>query len=296
MALVGLVVLLHVTQGSAHFTRSLRALAPWLPALILLELTRVGADLLALRALVGPDARRLAWGEWVRIHLMAQAALVVLPAGRALSEGLKMARFSPLWGAARATALLATLHTTTLASIALVALLATVAAWHLSASLVAVPLALHALFCLTGAIGLRLALERAIVPQAVARWLGDAAPAAGELRREARSLPRFPRSSLGFKLVNRLAQALQFSLLTAGRGGLAGAVLASATSTLGGAFDLSVASVGPADAALAAIAPALSIEVAGMLAALATLRVAQLTVSAVGGILALSSLLAGKSR
>jgi hypothetical protein len=296
-ALAALALGLRAAGEGEAFGQALRGLAPCVPALILIELGRVGADLLALRGLAGPGGRLLSWGEWVGLHLVAQAALVVLPAGRAFSETLKIARLGPRLGGARAAAVVATLHTATLGSIALVAVAAAGVAWRLGVPLVALPLGIHAAVCLVGALGLRMALRRAIVPRAVAGWLGGAEVMAGDLRREAGRLPRWPWAPLGFKLGNRAAQIAQFSLLIgAGWRTLGGSVLAAAMSTLGGAFDLSVASVGTSDAALAAVAPALALGVASMLAAVAALRVAQLTVSALGGLLVLHPLLKGMFR
>lgn len=279
IAVVAIVVVVRHVGWSA-IAPTVHRLLPWMPLLFVLEGVRIASDALALRVLCGDAVRDLSIRSWVRLHLAANAALVVLPGGRAVSEGMKIAQLRPSLGAGRATAVVATLHVTTLLGIAIVSLAAGTIALAARAPVLASALAVHGAICLSGAFALRMALSRARAPQVVSRWLGGAV--IEDLRSESRALPFVPKSALAAKLVNRSAQAVQFAIVL---GGATSGVLASGVTLLGGVVsDLSVASIGATDGAFVLAAPALSLAVTSALVVAGVARIVSLTWSAIGAL------------
>ncbi|MBI2393906.1 MAG: hypothetical protein HYV09_30320 [Deltaproteobacteria bacterium] len=292
LALVAIVLLVR-HAGSDAFVASLRRALPWMPLLLALEGVRIGADLISLRSLCGADARRWPLRAWIGLHLEANAALVVLPGGRAVSEGMKVARLSPLVGRGRATALVATQHAATMLTIALACALGALAARRV-APVLALAMAIHAGVTLAGAAALRVSLARAKVPRFLAGATLD------ELRAAARALPFLPRAAFAAKLVNRAAQLAQLAILLHVVGAATGALtacIATGVTLLGGLLgELSLAQIGCTDAAFVAATSALSLGVGGALAIASLARFVQLTWSAVGSALSLSSRLRVRRR
>ncbi|MGZ3417223.1 MAG: hypothetical protein ACXVEE_05115 [Polyangiales bacterium] len=258
--------------------KATKLLLPWVPVLFVLEGVRIASDAVALRAICGASAEAMSLREWARLHLAANAALVVLPGGRAVSEGMKIARLRPLIGGGRAAAIVATLHVTTLLGIAIVSFAAALMA--VSAPALSFGLAAHGAMCLALALSLRAALSRAKVPAVVNRWLGGAV--VDDLRTESRALPFVPRTAMAAKLVNCGAQAIQFAIVL---GSVSGGVLASGVTLLGGIVsDLSIASIGATDGAFALAAPALSLAVPSALVVAGVARLVSLSWSAIGAL------------
>lgn len=285
IALVVIALLVRHTGPATFFAALLRAL-PWMPLLFALEGVRIGADLVALRSLCGADARRLPLGAWIRLHLEANAACVVLPGGRAVSEGMKIARLSRLLGRGRATALVVAQHATTMLSIGVACVLGALAA-HRVVPALAAAMALHGALTIAGAIGLRWSLARARVPKFLAGATLD------ELRDAARAVPLVPRTALVAKLTNRAAQGAQLLILLHVAGGVATAMsafIATGVTLLGGLLgELSIAQIGCTDAAFVVATSALSLTVGGALVVSSLARFVQLVWSAVGSVLSLSS-------
>jgi hypothetical protein len=272
--------------GVDTFLAAVRRVLPWIPVLLLLEAVRIGADALALAALCGGRARSIGMRDWIALHLRSNAALVVLPAGRAVSEGMKVARLRPVLGGGAALSVVVSLHTVTLATIALVSLGGAWAALSVGVRWLASAMVLHAAIATAGAIGLGIAIRKAVVPRKIRRWLGVEDVAVEDLRAAAALLPWVPLGTLGAKLVNRGAQIAQLGILIAALGVTSGPLvgfLASGAMMLGGALpDVSFASLGATDGAMVLAAPALSLDLAGALAVASLARAVSLVWSAVG--------------
>ncbi|MCC6523192.1 MAG: flippase-like domain-containing protein [Polyangiaceae bacterium] len=292
-AAAGIAVALLVDRADTSLFAGLVEVAlPWMPLLLLLEGGRIAADLVALRSLCGPAARSLSAWQWIRLHLVANAALVVLPGGRAVSEAMKVDRLRGALGTGRAVTLVVALHTTTLAAVACTSVVAVVAGMLLAGStaLLAALLA-HAAVCVGSAIALRAALARATVPRRLARWLRSETLLA-DVRSSAQTLPPIPRAAMAAKLVNRGLQVAVFAVVLhaltppahAGH-----ALFANGLSMLGGiAGEFTPAQLGATDGVLAASASSLSVALAVALALASVVRISQVVWSAVGGALALA--------
>lgn len=262
----------------------LRSALPWIPVLLALEAFRIWTEATATIGLCGADATRLDRMQWIRLHLIANTALVILPGGRAVSEGVKIARLAPVLGPGRAAAIVSVQHVATLLSIAAFTL--PVAALVRSSPLVAWALVVQGALCLAGAVGLQLAMRHAIVPRVVARWLGPTEPVVDEVKATARALPWLPMGALAAKLANRLAQVAQLAILLRALGGAEGlgsAFVASGVNLVGSAVgELSPAQVGGTEGAFAMAAGALGITVGAGIAIATLLRLVQLAWSGVG--------------
>ena len=273
LAAAGAIVLVVERMGWSTIAPTLSRLLPWIPVLLALEGLRIGSDAFALRTLCGEPVRSISRREWLRFHLAANAALVVLPGGRAVSEGIKIARLKPLIGTGRAAAAIVTLHVTTLLGIASISIGAALLAWIARAPLLASALLIHAGVCLAGGFALRAASSRAKVPP---RWVDEAV--IDDFRAASRSLPIVPRRAMAAKLLNRGAQVAQFSIVLAS---VKAGVLASGVSLLGGIVsDLSIASIGATDGAFALAAPALALAVPSALLVAGIARLVSLVWSA----------------
>ncbi len=288
LSVVALVLLVRHVGAEPFFAALSRAL-PLLPLLLVLEGVRIAADVFALRSLYGADAERLPAREWIRLHLEANAACVVLPGGRAVSEGMKVARLGPVLGRGRTAALVAVQHAVNMLTIALVGLIAALAAGR---SILGVAILIHAGVTLCGAIVLRLSLQRAVLPQRIAGWVGASPAILADLRLTASTNRLFPSRAVAAKFVNRLAQVAQFGVLLSAVGATSStlrAFLASGVSLLGGVLgELSLAQVGCTDGAFALSASTLSISVGSAIAIASLSRVVQLAWSAIGSALSLA--------
>jgi hypothetical protein len=263
LALLAMIILVR-RAGVGSFLAALRAALPWMPLLLLLEAQRIAADLVALRLLCGPDAARLPLAAWIRLHLVTNAALVVMPGGRMISEGMKIERLRHVLGTGRATAIVAVHHALTLVGVAVTSAAAGIAAWRLTgASALTAALAAHTASCLLLAGAIPVALRRASLPR-----------------------PALTPGALLAKLANRAAQVVQLVVLlhaVAGSPGLARALLAGGINLLGGAIgELSIAQLGCTEGAFVASAPALSLGVGSAVAVTSLVRAVQLFWSAAG--------------
>lgn len=293
LAVAGVVaVVLLVRQIGVHTLLALvkRAL-PWMPALLALELVRIGAETIGTRAIaVAADdaARRLDWGAWLRMHLVANAALVVLPAGRTICEGIKMASISAVTSAPRAAGIVVVQHSMTLLALAAISVPCAIAAWVLGAPVIALAVAAHAALCVVGMVGMILAARHAKIPAFAAKWFVHAPDALETFRETVRGMPWFPPGAFGAKLLNRAVQAVQYVILLVAVGGGFSAIRgfhADGVNLVGSALgEFMPAQVGAMDGSFAYAATSLGVTVA-MAMAIATLaRLTQLSWSAVGAL------------
>jgi uncharacterized membrane protein YbhN (UPF0104 family) len=98
----GVLVLAVWAAGARAVLASLGASVHALPALALLEGVMVGCSTLALRALYGDLAHRVAVRQWVRAGALGYALGLVLPMGRGAGEAARAVLLSRTTGGARA--------------------------------------------------------------------------------------------------------------------------------------------------------------------------------------------------
>ena len=98
----GVLVLAVWAAGARAVLASLGASVHALPALALLEAVMVGCSTLALRALYGDLAPRVAVRQWVRAGALGYALGLVLPMGRGAGEAARAVLLSRTTGGARA--------------------------------------------------------------------------------------------------------------------------------------------------------------------------------------------------
>ncbi|MDP9148392.1 MAG: flippase-like domain-containing protein [Myxococcota bacterium] len=101
---IGLIAFLVREAGPKRVATVLWSAAPWLPAILLLELVQLASDFFALRSILGRDWREVPTATWLRASALAYGMMVVLPAGRAAGEVTRATLFSKYLGAARAAA------------------------------------------------------------------------------------------------------------------------------------------------------------------------------------------------
>ncbi|MBI2390611.1 MAG: flippase-like domain-containing protein [Deltaproteobacteria bacterium] len=288
--MVAVVLLVRQIGLRALLSLVTRAL-PWMPALLALELVRIVAETIGTRAIaVAADdgARRLDWGAWFRMHLVANAALVVLPAGRTICEGIKMASISAATSAPRAAGIVVVQHAMTLLALAVISVPCAIAAWTLGAPVIALAVSAHALLCGIGMVGMIVAARHAKIPAFAARWFVHAPDALVTFRETVRAAPWVAPGAFGAKLLNRVVQAVQYGILlvaVGGGGSAARAFHADGVNLVGSALgEFMPAQVGAMDGSFAYAATSLGVTVA-MAMAIATLaRLTQLVWSAVGAL------------
>ncbi len=99
---VGVLAVVVYTSGARAVLQGLGGSLPALPAVTALELTILACRTLALRALYGSDARRVAPREWLRAGALGYAVGTVLPIGRASAEASRAVLLGRTLGGPRA--------------------------------------------------------------------------------------------------------------------------------------------------------------------------------------------------
>ncbi len=269
-------------------TLLLRAL-PWLPLLLLLEGGRILSEAYGTRAICGDDRAKIDIPTWIRMHLVANSALSVLPAGRAICEGIKIAAMSPVYGAPRAAGFVVGQHSMTLLALALISIPCAFAAYLASGlGLLTIAVLVHGGLCAVFAVALRVAAHRAVVPRFAAKWFVHSEDALTVFRATARSLPWISPATLLGKVVNRVLQAVQFTVIlhAIGAGGtIERGFLADGVNLVGSALgELLPAQIGAMDGTFALAAKALVITIPMAMAIANLARVVMLGWSAVGAL------------
>lgn len=288
-AIVGVaaVVLLVRHVGARALLELLRQALPWMPLLIGLEALRIVAEAVGTRAvarLVMPE--RLTGWAWLRMHLVANATLVVLPAGRAVCESVKFVSLSASTGPGRAAAIVVVQQAMTLLAMGAISIPCALAAYGLQARLLALAIGIHGLSAVGAAFLLVLSARHAKLPRFASAWLMPST--LGTFRETMLALPWISPVGLLGKLLNRVLQAAQYAVCmvaVAGDTTAARALLADGASLVGSALgELIPAQVGAVDGALAYAAPQLGLTVAMAIAVATLARLSNLFWSAVGAL------------
>jgi hypothetical protein len=270
------------------FELLLRAL-PWLPLLLLFEGGRIMCEAYGTRAICGEDRGKIDIPTWIRMHLVANSALQVLPAGRAICEGIKIASMSPVYGAPRAAGYVVMQHSMTMLALAIISVPCALAA-YLTAGLGLLTIAVlaHGGLCLIGAVGLQIAARKAIVPKLAAKWFVHSEDALTTFRTTVRALPWVSPATLLGKLGNRVLQAFQFTIILhaiAAGGTVERGFLADGVNLVGAALgEFMPAQIGAMDGTFAIAAKALVITIPMAMAIANLARVVMLGWSAVGAL------------
>ncbi len=289
LAGVAAVVLLVRQVGLRALGALLVHALPWMPLLLVLEAGRIISETYGTRATFGGDADRLDVMSWFRMHLVANAALVVLPAGRAICEGIKIASLSRAYGAPRAAGFVTVQHSMTMLALALISIPCAIASYAITgASLITYAILAHLALCALGAFALQVAARRAVVPKIAAKWFVHSPGAVTIYRDTVRSLPWIAPRTLAGKVGNRVLQAMQFGIVLHAVGtetSSARAFLANGVNLVGSALgEFMPAQVGAIDGSFALAAKALVISVAMAMAVANLARIVQLVWSAVGAL------------
>lgn len=289
LAGVAAVVLLVRQVGLRELGALLFRALPWMPLLLILEGGRIVAETYGTRATFGADADRLDVMSWFRMHLVANAALVVLPAGRAICEGIKIASLSRAYGAPRAAGYITVQHSMNMLALTVISVPCAIASYAIvGASLITFAIVAHLALCLVGAFALQIAARRAVVPRMAAKWFVHSPGAVTTFRDTVRSLPWIAPRTLAGKVFNRALQVVQFGIVLHAIGtdtSSARALLADGVNLVGSALgEFMPAQVGAIDGSFALAAKALVITVAMAMALANLARIVQLIWSAVGAL------------
>lgn len=288
---VAAVVVLVRQVGARTLLAIVRNALAWMPVLLLLEAVRILCEAWGTRAVAHATMRaheHLSLVAWIRMHLVANATLIVLPAGRAICEGVKIVSISATVGAPRAAGIVVVQHGLTMLALGVISIPAAIAALVLGSKVLALAITAHGVACFAGTFGVLFASRKAAIPPFAAKWFVHAPDAVSTFRDTVRSLPWFVPAGFAGKLGNRLAQAVQFAVLliaVAGDTTAARTLLADGVNLVGSALgEFIPAQVGTIDGAFAYAAPQLQITVA-MGVGIATLaRITQLAWAAVGAL------------
>ncbi|HET8932042.1 MAG TPA: lysylphosphatidylglycerol synthase domain-containing protein [Polyangiales bacterium] len=293
-AAVGVVTfaLLLWNLGDAAVWRTLWSLSSLGPLLILLELGRLGCELLGTSALLTAADARVPTLRLVRGQLLAKTLDVVMPAGRTAGEAAKATVYAQHLGLPQAAAIATALQLAVLVANSCWAIAGYVASLHAPLSN-ALRVALLGFAAATSALVLGVCAFAAS-PRA-RKLLARVRFVDASLQRFAGLLKSAPRQLLIAvlaQLLGRSLQALQLALLTVALGAtptIAHAAIMQAVYLVGAASgELVPAQLGTTDAAFVLAAPALGLTQASALSASVMLHAAQLVTGAIACVAAVA--------
>ncbi|OJT26255.1 hypothetical protein BO221_08825 [Archangium sp. Cb G35] len=164
---VALLAMLVQRAGAEELGRELSRAAPWLPLVLMLEVTRLFLDALATRVAYGSRAREVPWRRMLRAQLIGTAVSSVSPTGRASGEAAKAALLGQYTGGATALAAAATSQAASLVSGGLICLLCAFAAYlRTGASWLTLVFGVHALVLLLMGLGMHAGTKGRALPPA----------------------------------------------------------------------------------------------------------------------------------
>ncbi len=104
LALAGLTLIAYLIRnaGPARVAEVLVQAGPWLPLIVLLEVAQPTTDVIALRYLLGDDARKVPLSTWARSSAISYAMMSLVPAGRVAGEVTRAALIATHVGTGRA--------------------------------------------------------------------------------------------------------------------------------------------------------------------------------------------------
>ncbi len=194
----------------------------YVPLIFLLEIVIVVIDVLALRSLLGPAASRVATSVWIRSSAIAYTSSVLLPAGRAVGEAMRVRALAPELGVPRATGAASRLQIGNLYANAVISIviLVDLFATGEGGGPLTIAVAVNAVAC-TLLASLLLALVRS---KRFAAWLGQRFKGFVEAHTITDELPAPPGGAaraVGFCSIARLVQTVQYGVAVRSVGGAA---------------------------------------------------------------------------
>jgi hypothetical protein len=286
MAAVGVITftLLLWNLGDAQVWRGLWALSSLGPLLILLELGRLGCELLGTRALLSAADARVPLLRLLRGQLLAKTLDVVMPAGRTAAEAAKATVYAQHLGLPQAAAIATALQLAVLvanASWAIAGYVASRDAQLPDALRVALPGFAAATSCLVLGVCAFATSPAARQLFARVRFVQATLQRFAALLRDA---PRQLATAVLAQLLGRSLQAVQLTLLSVALGAepsIARCAIMQAVYLVGAASgELVPAQLGTTDAAFVLAAPALGLTQSSALSASLMLHAAQLVTGA----------------
>jgi hypothetical protein len=219
---VGLAVFLVRGVGIERVGTVLADAKGYVPLIFVLEILIVVTDVLALRALLGPAVSRVPGSVWIRSSAIAYASSVLLPAGRAVGEAMRVRALAPELGAPRATGAASRLQIGTLYANALISLviLADIVATGEGKGPLAIAVIINAAACALLA-SLLLALVRS---KRFAAWLSHRFKGFVQAHTIPDELPAPPGGAaraVGFCGLGRVVQTVQYGVAVKSVGGAA---------------------------------------------------------------------------
>lgn len=257
------IVLLVREAGPRAVLDTLVGAGVWLPVVLALEIAWSTMDVVALRALLGPPAKKVPVAVWTRSAMMAYGIMILLPGGRAGGEVARAASLAPYVGGARSAAVGTRLQAVTLLANTLISIPCFIAVWWggPGSALAWMVLANAAV---TGIVGS--AIIFATRKASIGGWLGQrirALAAHGQSFDEAlrEATPWSP--AIAATTFGRVLQALQYGVLLLSVGGsltVASALVSQAIHLVGaGLGDFVPNQVGVTEGAYRIFAPALGL-------------------------------------
>jgi hypothetical protein len=255
--------------GAGRVGRVLWLSRRWIPVVLLLEVTQLLSDVVALRTLVTQRTRDIRPSTWVRSSTVAYAMMVLLPAGRAAGEVARASLIARHVGGPFAATASARLQTAYLAALALASGVAgaSVAGSAGLRSPLTILLLANAILTACVAAGLLTLLRDARIggwlEQLRRRFGGNASPEPTATDLGAR---RFPWRALAACSGGRAAQLLEYGILLSAVGGVAtvrGALTAHGIGLVGATLgDVVPNQLGVTDGAYRTFAPLLGLGAA----------------------------------
>lgn len=286
------VLWLSVHIGIAELKRAASSLAPWLPLMVALEALRIGADAAVTRLLYGEHGVRVPVGALLKAHLMAYPAVLLLPAGRAVGEGIKAAllrRFVPITHVAAAAVVAPALALGAVFIVSLPVLAAAAAHWGGASFTWAI--ALQAATAIAAALGLSFVARRPALGRLVERMSSRLGATTERVQSRVRDIGWIPRAPLAAAVANRALLAAQVFVLAAATG-VRGDVLRMAAvgvHLVGLAVgDAVPGQLGATDASFGLAGEALGVSLASAVAVALTLHAVQLLWALIGALAALA--------
>ena len=284
---VGALALLVRSVGAATLLSILRTSARWVPVLFALDALRVVAEAVGTWSLSERVRRRVPVLEMARIHLVAYAVAVTMPAGRAAAEAVKAAMLSRFIGGPEAAAVGTANQTSSMLGSALGAL-PCVAAALLLTGLSPLTLSFAGVVALTlvGFTALQIACRRGGLGGAVLRRITRMEQATQAFQDALQRIPVVPPVATLAAVFSRAVVVVEIGVVLfalGGRHGVGQALLAFGVSLVGGTVgDLVPGQLGATDGAFALAAPYLGLALVDGIAVSVLLHVVQALWAVIG--------------
>lgn len=229
LALVGVGLLVSVVQhvGLDVLVPLLTTALPWMPLALLLEAARIGCDAVASASVLGPHWRRIGAWRLFLAHVAGHGVMNLMPGGRGAAELVKAGLFYEVLGVSEAGALGTTNQANVLIASALFSLPCALAAWWTSpAPALTLAILAHAVVLFGSGVGLRVMVESPAVERFVRRRLPRMAEGFERYQRVSRAAPKVGAAPVGWMMLGRGAQTVQYAVLAHAVGLTVGPVLA----------------------------------------------------------------------